>query len=285
MILYSSRSAKSVACSRLNVIGVSAFFFLPVLVAALTRADEFHSVTKTRCPSALNHLARSPSCVVFPDPSIPSTTNSLPGYSCGCVSVFSMSDSAHLDAKRLAGQTLERRRVTGRGPQLQLGVACGAHLQEIVVASVVELEAGNRLRVAAIETFREAQQRRERSDDPPSASRQLAEPVVLALRRGLPMIARDQRDRLDFLGLEAPEIPIFDQIVRMFVVALIADVNADVVQNCGKFEPFALAVGQTVDGAGLVEERHREPRHLLHVLRPVVAPLRQLVHAAPAHVW
>src|SRR2546423_11232433 len=116
MILYSSRSAKSVACSRLNVIGVSAFFFLPVFVAALTRADEFHSVTKTRCPSALSHLARSPSWVVFPDPSIPSTTNSLPGYSCGCVRLFSIQGTrcirggaADLDAERLSGHPFERR--------------------------------------------------------------------------------------------------------------------------------------------------------------------------------
>jgi len=58
---------KSVACSRLNGHRVSAFFFLPVLVAALTRADEFIPVTKTRCPSALSHFARSASCVVFPD--------------------------------------------------------------------------------------------------------------------------------------------------------------------------------------------------------------------------
>ena len=53
MILYSNRSAKSVACSRLNVIGVSAFFFLPALVAAFTSADEFHSVTNTRWPFAV----------------------------------------------------------------------------------------------------------------------------------------------------------------------------------------------------------------------------------------
>jgi hypothetical protein len=46
-MLYSRRSAKSVACSRLKVIGVSEFFFLPVFVAALTSADEFHSVTLT----------------------------------------------------------------------------------------------------------------------------------------------------------------------------------------------------------------------------------------------
>src|SRR5215510_11925396 len=88
--LYSNRSAKSVACSRLNVIGVSEFFFLPVLVAALTRADEFHSVTKTGWPAALSHFARRASCVVFPDPSMPSTTNSFPGYSWGFVRLLSM---------------------------------------------------------------------------------------------------------------------------------------------------------------------------------------------------
>src|SRR6478735_11532019 len=88
MMLYSRRSAKSVAWRRLNVIGVSAFFFLPALVAALTSADEFHSVTNTGWPAALSHFARRESWVVFPDPSIPSTTNSLPGYSCGVVRLF-----------------------------------------------------------------------------------------------------------------------------------------------------------------------------------------------------
>src|SRR2546428_12831061 len=117
MILYSSRSAKSVACSRLNVIGVSAFFFLPVLVAALTRADEFHSVTNTRCPSALSHLARRPSCVVFPDPSIPSTTNSLPGYSCGVLRLLSIGFSADFDVQGLTHYPLEGRAVPRRRPQ------------------------------------------------------------------------------------------------------------------------------------------------------------------------
>src|SRR6267142_2808854 len=142
MILYSSRSAKSVACSRLNVIGVSAFFFLPVFVAAFTRTDEFHSVTKTRCPSALNHFASSPSCVVLPDPSIPSTTNNLPGYSWGCVRVFSIDVSAHLDAKRLAGETLERSGVARGGPQLQFRVSRRPHLQQIILAAIVKLDAG-----------------------------------------------------------------------------------------------------------------------------------------------
>src|SRR3954465_8961538 len=148
MILYSSRSAKSVACSKLNVMGVSAFFFFPVLVAALTRADEFHSVTKTRCPSAISHFASSDSCVVLPEPSIPSTTNSFPGYSCGCVRLFNIKmggvvrpgyRAADLEAKWLACHTFERRAVTTRRPQLQFGVAGGAQLQQIVVAAIVQL--------------------------------------------------------------------------------------------------------------------------------------------------
>src|SRR5438093_1008214 len=113
--------------------GVSAFFFLPVFVAAFTRADEFHSVTNTRWPSALSHLARRPSCVVFPDPSIPSTTKSLPGYSCGVMSVFNIAVSADLDANRLADESFKRRGVPRRGPQFQFGVSRRPHLQEIVL--------------------------------------------------------------------------------------------------------------------------------------------------------
>src|SRR5437762_7653378 len=138
MILYSSRSAKSVACNRLNVIGVSAFFLLPVFVAALTRADEFHSVTNTRWPSALSHFASSPSCVVFPEPSIPSTTNNLPGYSCGCVRLFSICVAADFDAQRLPCEAFERRRVARGRPELELRVAGGPELQQVVVSTIVE---------------------------------------------------------------------------------------------------------------------------------------------------
>src|SRR6185295_9474893 len=141
MILYSCRSAKSVACSRLNVIGVSEFFFFPLFVAAFTRADEFHSVTKTRCPAALSHLASSASCVVLPDPSIPSTTNSLPGYSCGCVRLFSICVAADFDPERLSCQSFEWRCVPRRRPELQLRVAGRAELQQVVVTAVVEFEA------------------------------------------------------------------------------------------------------------------------------------------------
>src|SRR3984893_3172097 len=130
-----SRSAKSVACSRLNVIGVSAFFFLPVLAAALTSADEFHPVTTTRCPSAISHFASSPSCVVLPEPSIPSTTNSFPGYSCGFVRLFNMSLPADFHSEGFADHALERRGLAVGRPQLQLRVAGGPHLEQRIFSA------------------------------------------------------------------------------------------------------------------------------------------------------
>src|SRR5262245_13870238 len=164
MILYSRRSAKSVACSRLNVIGVSAFFFLPVFVAALTRADEFHSVTKTRCPSALSHFDNSASCVVFPDPSIPSTTNSFPGYSWGVVRLFNMG-FAHFKAQRLADDPLEGGGMAAGRPQLELGVRRRSHLHQEIILAVMQFEAGDRLRMTSIQALGETEDRRQRRDD------------------------------------------------------------------------------------------------------------------------
>src|SRR5712692_9116643 len=187
MILYSSRSAKSVACSRLNVIGVSVFFLLPVFVAALTSADEFHSVTNTRWPSALSHFASSPSCVVLPEPSIPSTTNNLPGYSCGCVRLFSICVAADFDSERLPRHALERRRMPRDGPELQLHIARRAQLHQVVVAAIVELQAGDGLRVTAVEALRQPQYRGERANRGPRPPPQQAEALVLSLRRRLTM--------------------------------------------------------------------------------------------------
>src|SRR5437762_2683091 len=121
MILYSSRSAKSVACNRLNVMGVSAFFFFPAFVAAFTRADELH--------------------------------------------------------------------VAGR-----------SQLEQVVVAAIVQLDAGDRLRMAAVEAFRQAEDRRERPHDAPIAAAQLAVCAVLALRGRLPVVTGDERDDIDLLG-------------------------------------------------------------------------------------
>ena len=61
--------------------------------------------------------------------------------------------------------------------------------------------------------------------------------------------------------------------------------RADVVQQCRELEPLALAIGQHVGAARLIEDRERQPRDLARVLGPVAAALGQLDDAAPPHVW
>src|SRR5437763_9592827 len=104
--------------------GVSVFFFLPDLVATLTSADEFHSVTKTRWPVEASHFASRLSCVVLPDPSMPSTTNNRPGYAWGVCSVLIMGDDIGARASRAPGHYLEAYLTLEQFGQ-RLGVAFG----------------------------------------------------------------------------------------------------------------------------------------------------------------
>ncbi len=152
------------------------------------------------------------------------------------------------------------------------------------MAAIVQLEATDRLPVTAIEAFGQPQDRGQRPHDAPRAATEVAETLVAALGSGLTMIPRHERDDLHFFRLEAAQITVLDQIVRMFVVSFVADVHADVVEDGRVLQPRAFAIGQAVDGARLVEQRRRQPRHLLRVFGPVVAPLGQLDDAALADV-
>src|SRR5579864_4332214 len=191
MILYSRRSAKSVACSRLNVIGVSAFFFFPAFVATLTSADEFQSVTKTLRPLAASHLASRPSCVVFPEPSMPSTTNRRPGYVCGELSVLSIGDLGRdraapgtaggrreFEANGTVDFRHEGPRVTFRGPEFELGVAPGADADDQVRVILPDPAPVDDLRMAAIEALGQAQQGRKHAHYPAARSVQLKIPCA-----------------------------------------------------------------------------------------------------------
>ena len=149
------------------------------------------------------------------------------------------------------------------GPQLQLHIARRAQLHQVVVAAIVELQAGDGLCVTAIEALRQAHYRGERANRGPRAPLQLAEALVLSLRRRLAMITGDERDRLDLVWFESAQVAVLDQVVRMLVMALVADGHADVVQDGGVLEPFPLAVGQPVNGARLVEQGDGQPRDVL----------------------
>jgi hypothetical protein len=111
--------------------------------------------------------------------------------------------SAHFNAQRLPEQALERLRVAAGGPELELGVAGRANLQQAILAAIVKIDARHRLRMAAVEALRQAQNRRQCSDDTPTLPWKAAVAFVATLRGRLTMIPRDQRDCFDLVGIEA----------------------------------------------------------------------------------
>jgi hypothetical protein len=171
--------------------------------------------------------------------------------------------AADFDSERLSCHAFERRGVSRGGPDLQLHIARRAQPHQVVVAAIVEFQAGDRLCVAAIEALRQAQDGGERANRGPRPPSQLAEALMLSLRRRLTMIAGDESNRLDLIGFESAEVAVLHEIVRMLVMALVTDVHADVVQNGGVLQPFPLAIGQPVDRTRLIEQRHRQPRDML----------------------
>jgi hypothetical protein len=60
----------------------------------------------------------------------------------------------HLQPHRLADDLRKGLEVSGCRPHFQLGIAAAMQLNEDVFATVVDFEARNRLRVAAVQTLR-----------------------------------------------------------------------------------------------------------------------------------
>jgi hypothetical protein len=68
------------------------------------------------------------------------------------------------------------------------------------------------------------------------------------------------------------------------MVALVADVHADVVQQRAELEPFPLSIAEAVHAPRLVENAQRQTGHLLRMLGPVPAPFAELDDAAATDV-
>ena len=127
--------------------------------------------------------------------------------------------------------------------------------------------------MTAIEVLREPETRGEGPDRPSLSASEDGEAVMSPFRGCAAMVAGDERDGLDLVRLEAAKIAVLDQVVGVFVVPLVADVDADVVQQRRVFEPLPLAIGQSMRAARLFEQGDRDARDLLRVLRPVVTAL------------
>jgi hypothetical protein len=63
---------------RLNVVGRNISFLLPRRVVSLTRGEEFHSLKATAYPRERSQWLNNDIWVDLPEPSMPSTTMSLP---------------------------------------------------------------------------------------------------------------------------------------------------------------------------------------------------------------
>jgi hypothetical protein len=192
--------------------------------------------------------------------------------------------AGHLESNGLSQYGLERSHVPVRGPQFELRVAARAQPREVIVASRVEIEPGDRLSVTAIESLREPNHRGEGPHRLAQAASKIAVTLVRFLGSGLTMVSRQQRDDFDFLRIETAKIPVLDQVVRVPVMTLVADVHADVVEQRSVLEPLAFLVGETVCAARLIEDTQRQLRDLLRVLRPVPTPFTELDDAAASHV-
>ena len=70
----------------------------------------------------------------------------------------------------------------------------------------------------------------------------------------------------------------------MLVMSTEADVDSDIVEQSGVFQPLALPPSEAVVGLGLVEQGQRHPCHLPGVVGKVVAAFGQLDDAPPPHV-
>jgi len=180
---------------------------------------------------------------------------------------------------------LEGSHMAMRGPHLELRIAVGAQPREIIVAAREQIDAGQRLRVAAIEPFGESHDRRHHAHRRTQRAAEVPEALVRLLRCCLTMVARDQGDDLDLQGIEAAQISILDQIVGMAVMPVVADVHTDVVEQGGVLEPLPLAIAQPVHAPRLIEDAQRQLRDLLRMLGPVSASFAQFDDAAAADVW
>ena len=144
-----------------------------------------------------------------------------------------------------------------------------------------DVERGHDLGVAAIEPLGQAQHRRQRPHRAAQRPFQGAVAIVRFHRGRLTMIARQQGNNLDLLRIEPAQLAVLNQVVRVAVVAFVADMDAGIVQQRAVFQPLPLAIPEFVHRACLIEERQRQLRDVARVRGVVAAAFPQLDAAQP----
>jgi hypothetical protein len=98
------------------------------------------------------------------------------------------------------------------------------------------------------------------------------------------VIPRNLRNGFHFGRLEAAQPAITDEVGRVLVVVLVADVDPEVVQQRRELEPLTLARPQTVQFLRLVEDGQGQTCHLLRMFCAVVTAFGELDDTAAADV-
>ena len=127
------------------------------------------------------------------------------------------------------------------GPHLKFGVALRAQADPHGVVARQELDPRDDLSVAAVQPLGEPHARAQHIDRVAPVARQRRVALVRLLRCAPPMVSRDEGDDLDLLGVEPAQIAVPDEVIGVLVVALVADVRADIVQQRAVLEPLAFA--------------------------------------------
>jgi hypothetical protein len=121
--------------------------------------------------------------------------------------------SNHFESQRTPEHALERGGVPVGGPTLELDIAGRPKAHQVVISSGYEIDAGEGLRVAAVEAFGEPDHSRECPDGLPRRAAQRAVFVVRFLGYSLSMVSRDERDDVNFGRIESAEPAVPNQIL------------------------------------------------------------------------
>ena len=157
-----------------------------------------------------------------------------------------------LDGELRVEHLLEHARAAAAGPQVDFGVLVGVDGQLDLPRRAGDLHRADDLVVAAIEPAGDAQHGGHLADAQPIVVVEAAEVVVLVLRLDAAMVAGDVGDDLQLLRPERLQAAVQDEMVRVLVMALVADEVADVLHAGRGLEQPAVAGRQLVELAQAV---------------------------------
>lgn len=166
-----------------------------------------------------------------------------------------MLPARHVEPERPLEHAFQRTRVTVRGPQLQFCVTRGPKSHQIRVSFRDDVDGRDDLRMTPVEPLGQPEHRGERAHSPAERPFQHDVPLVRFLRCRLAVIPRQQRDDLDLLRIEPPQLAILDQVIRVAMMPFVTDMDPGIVEQRPVFEPLALWIAEAVDRTRLIEDR------------------------------